>query len=257
MPTNKKPKKSSKSRKSTNRRPLRVVGKSFSQRSAFIFAGVFGLIGVIVLLKTFAASPQPMSFALTGTTDTQYPVEQQSPGYFYDQDWSTQDSWVTNPYKYIPSPSPGYVQDICLWDVDDQIHYSTSGKLAPGASALVTICVVADQYDNFGGDDHMLTVKASNTTPDIAISLTSDQGFSTALTPVKVGKSYEWKTCKVDHTPGPYPTIENSNGGTGKLVKYTVKVTNTSRQTRSPYVRFEHPLVGTPEWFTEHNAGCV
>lgn len=247
-PKHKNMKKNIKPRKSAKRQSVLIAGKSFSRRTGFIFAGVFGLIGTIIVIATFAGPAQPFSFIKQQGGDIQYPVEQQSPGFFYQQDWSTQGEWVKNPTAQAANP--------CAWDVDDQIYYSASGKLAPGASVSGTLCVVADQYDNFGGDDHLFMVKASNSTPDVTISLSSDQGFSTTLTPTKVGKSYEWKMCKVDHTPGPYAAVEGSNGGTGTFVKYTVTVTNTSRQTRSPYVRLYHPLVGSSEWFTEYNAGC-
>lgn len=247
-PKHKQMKKNSKSRKPASGRSLLIAGKSFSRRSAFIFAGVFGLIGAIVLIKSFAGTPQPFSFTKDQNNNIQHPVEQQSPDFFFG-DKTNPSSWVGNPTRYAANP--------CLWDVDDHIAFTGFGKLAPGVSVKGTLCVVADQYDNFGGDDHMLLVKATNASPDVTVSLSNDQGFSTTLTPVKVGRSYEWKTCKVDHTPGPYATIDGSNGGTGTFVRYTVTVTNTSRQTRNPYVRLYHPLVGTPEWFTEHNAGCV
>lgn len=194
--------------------------------------------------------PQPLEFRYMGG-QVNDPVEQQSPNFFrckHEPPLEPCDSrtWVVNPLGGVP----------CAWDVDDHFIHQGYGYVEAGGRVRGSMCVVADQYDNFGGDDHMLFASVYAPEDSLTVTLTNDRGVARPLEPVPDGNGYRWYVCHVDHTPGPYPEIPDSNGGTGLPVTYTLDVVAGSRTVRSIYATLEHPLVGTPRWFDAYEAGC-
>jgi hypothetical protein len=133
----------------------------------------------------------------------------------------------------------------CAWDVDDHFRHEGYGYLAAGTRVQGSLCVVADEYDNFGGDDHMLFASVYAPEDSLTVTLTNDRGVARPLEPVPDGNGYRWYVCHVDHTPDPYPEIPDSNGGTGLPVTYTLDLAAGSRTVRSIYAILEHPLIGT------------
>ena len=163
------------------------------------------------------------------TTYIHQPVEQESPNFFNCAGaWGgasggtcapDESTWVTNPTG-------------CVWDVDDSYAWAGSSDLAKGTSQSATACAVADQYDNFAGDDHSVQAVVSAPSGALAVTVTSDQGDAYTATPVydKASRAWVYRVCELDLTPGPYPTIDGSNGGTGTVVNWTITVTNNTGQ---------------------------
>jgi hypothetical protein len=199
---------------------------------------------LLALTATVAnAAPSPGFQFEQNWTDIQPVVEQQSPGFFAG-DMSTSEEWVRNPTS-------------CLWDLDDQTEWDGTGKLTAGASASASICVIDDEYDNFGGDDHMLRVDVDAPSPDLKVTLVNDRGLSVSVPRTSDSSGYHWHLCVRDKTPGPFPEIAESNGGTGLFTNYTMTVTSTGRRDiRSPLAIFQAPLVGAKTWMDEYKAGC-
>jgi len=211
------------------------------------------IIGIFALPAAATGRPRPLTF-VAGTSDYQPVVEQQSPNFFHAPcsggagDGCDPSTWVVNPLRSAP----------CAWDVDDHFVYSAgSGYVEAGTSASVSVCVVADANDNYGGDDHMLKASVWAPTPNLTVTLADDQGVSLTLAPVPDGNGYRWDACRVDHTAGPFHEIPGSNGGVGLLVWHTLTVTAPDRTVRSVSGTLRAPLVGTPSWFDARAAGCV
>ena len=174
------------------------------------------VLSVVLTSSSSAAAPGSggdLSLLKSGTIDQ--PVEQESPDYFFGPR-THPETWVTNPTG-------------CDWDVDDWTAEQGTGDLAGGASVSTTICLVADQYDNFGGDNHAIAVGVSSTSPDLIVTATNDFGRDERAGVEPDGHGYRYQICTSDSTAGPYPSIADSNGGTGLVVTWTVTVANPTR----------------------------
>ena len=194
-------------------------------RRALVLAAVLGVFGVP---SAAANSPQPLTFGLL-SHDLQYPVEQQSPN-FMQYDCGSNGTptnpgcdpsiWVTNPTS-------------CVWDVDDYIDVTGFGTLNGIASG--SLCVVSDGLTYVGGDRHPVEVRVTAQTQNLAVTLTNDQGVAlTAGTPTPAtggtgGGNWAYTICTTDLTLGPYATIPGSNGGTGRIVTYTLTVSSAKK----------------------------
>jgi len=90
--------------------------------------------------------------------------------------------------------------------------------------------------------------------PDLQITLSNDHGISISATPSRNSdKTYNYMLCTKDTTPGPYPVIEGSNGGTGIVVPWTMTITNQTAKT----IRSITALLQTgPQGSSIYSTGC-
>ena len=151
----------------------------------------------------------------------QYPVEQESP------DKTHPETWVGNPTA-------------CDWDVDDASDQVYSGTLPRGSTVSASRCVMADGYDNTGGDEHRVEAYVVSTKPDLTVTLANDQGLSWHPLPTPDGHGYQWLVCTRDLTwlgrpISDYPVVPDSNGGTGFGVSYALTVTGGAHDARNTW----------------------
>jgi hypothetical protein len=191
-------------------------------KKIFIIASVVSLF-LIGISSGSAKGANSQPLVLTqGAYEFQYPVEQESPNYFFNNcggnpgnpncDSST---WVNNPTN-------------CAWDSDDFIDVSGSGYISGSISG--SLCVIADQYDNFSNDNHPVQVSVTSQSKNLTVTLSNDQGVFISATPLANGAgSWAYKICHIDETNGPYPVIANSNGGTGFSVNYTLAISSSKK----------------------------
>lgn len=209
------------------------------------------LAALLAAFALFVAAPggqQPLALSLswnqTGT------VEQQSCP-------SGGPAWPDcDPATWVNNPTGSLLNGPCAWDVDDNFDFDGFGYVDAGTTRSGVRCVVADAYNNWGGDDHMLFATVNAPANTLTVTLSNDQGVSLPMAPVVNGSGYRYYVCHVDHTPGPYPTIAGSNGGTGTVVTYTLSVTAGAHAVRSVSASLDAPLVGSSAWFAAWNAGC-
>ena len=189
------------------------------------------LLGVAVIAVVAIGFAPVAHAASTGWTwqrrdDIQQPVEQQSPN-FFDCGGSLGPVYCAfEPSTWVGNPTS------CIWDVDDYIDMFGSGTLAKDQAVSTTVCAIADGYDNFAVDNHPVEVLTTSGTDALLVTLTSDNGVTFTATPQydKVNRGWTYRICTADATPGPYPVIDGSNGGTGVVVNWTLTVTNLSGQ---------------------------
>lgn len=160
----------------------------------------------------------------------QYPVEQESPNYFYNNCGGNPSNPNCDPSTWVNNPTD------CAWDVDDSIYWEAYNRhgmgLSTGSTTSISLCIIADGYDNYWGDNHtVLTTIQATKDPGITATITNNQGFNQELVRSGSQNNYSWSFCTVDLTgfPNPpawYPLIDNSNSGTGIPVVYTLTIQN-------------------------------
>lgn len=180
-----------------------------------LVAGVVLAIGATLLHPANAGNA-----GLVFTQDwvqIQQPVEQQSPD-FFGGPGTHPETWVTN-------PTP------CDWDVDDAQSWAGSGAIAANASVSTSLCVVSDGLYSFA---HYEVAQASihASTDRLVVTLSNDQGQSWLVPAAPSGHDFNYVLCLAQLRPGPYPTIDGSNGGYGIRVTYTLTITTTGHAAR-------------------------
>lgn len=190
------------------------------------------LIGAVALAAalSFPAFARPVA-ATSGFVSQwdvrQYPVEQESPDFFFGPG--------THPETWVGNPTP------CDWDLDDASDQVFSATLAKTSTVSASRCVMADGYDNYGGDAHRIEVYVVSTKNDLTVTLTNDQGQSWhPIVGSDGGHGYKWLVCARDHTwdghpISDYPVVPSSNGGTGFAVTYALTITGGSHDARNTF----------------------
>lgn len=192
------------------------------------------LVGLLALLSVLAltgAKPLPSSsssFTFSPESGQRGdPVEQQTPCY-----WTTchddPTTWVVNPTG-------------CIWDVDEYNVLGGSGDLDAGASASGSLCVIADGlYYSAGDDPHVLGVDlyAASSLLTVQVSTSAGNADNQATVPAvwsAAAKAYRYHWCAPNGVdpPGPFPTVDGSNGGIGYRDDLSLTVGNpTGRKVR-------------------------
>lgn len=161
------------------------------------------------------------------------PVEQESP------DWQ----YASNAYNIWRCTHYGTEQDMldgtgtdhpdncvhnktgCIWDVDDGVEAVGGATLVTGQALQGSECVITDSYDNFGGDNKLTIFSASAPNKSITVIASDSSGRSWTLQPIANKNSFRWYLCIGEPPNQVYGPIENSNGGTGNKVIYTLTIT--------------------------------
>jgi len=192
------------------------------------FGGLFCALMLALAGPAAANSPQPLMFGVLGQ-DLQNPVEQQSPNFMqYDCGSNgTPTNRGCDPSTWVNNPTS------CVWDVDDYIDVTGYGTLNGTASG--SLCIVADGLNYIGGDNHPIQVRVTAQSQNLVVTLKNDQGVSVVAgrpTPFAGGTgggNWAYTICTSDLTSGPYATIADSNGGTGRIVNYTLTVSSAKK----------------------------
>jgi hypothetical protein len=202
------------------------------------------LLALLMLVPASAQAAGPLVFLRTNLQGSAW-IEQQSIPPFPN---CTDTTCVHYPYPPEPPLS-------CNWDVDDWSRFEAYGTQPKGATSSVSTCVVADGYENYGGDNHRISVKVYAATPGMTVTLTNSQGLSWSMIPVYDSSLhlYLWTMCIFDRTgyPNPidwYPVIAGSNGGTGIPVTYTLTLTAGDRDVRKVAAIFIDGSEGNTHW---------
>lgn len=183
-------------------------------------------VAIAVALCAMVAIPAQAATFTSQWDVRQYPVEQESP------DRTRPETWIVNPTA-------------CDWDVDDASDQVYTHTLPKGALVMASRCVMADGYDNVGGDAHRVEVYVVSTKNDLTVILTNDQGQSWhPVAGPDGGHGYRWLVCARDHTwegrpIADYPVVPNSNGGTGFAVTYTLAVTGGAHDARNTWAMLQ------------------
>lgn len=201
------------------------------------------ILGLFLLLlsavPSLSAGPSPLGNPLSNG-DIQNIVEQQSPEWIYPSNaynvWQcTHDGTLEDfengggtehPDTCVHNP---YVNDSCIWDVDDHVGLSDFGFLNAGNSATYTRCNVSDSFNNFGGDNKTFDAQIFAPTKNIVVTYTDTLGRTVTPTPVANGSGWRWTVCVLDDNNGPFVEIPSSNGGQGLRVDGTITITATKK----------------------------
>lgn len=197
---------------------------AFPERRLIVKALLATVVTLLVALPAAAArgGPQEFSFVLH-QREIQQPVEQESPNFFACM---VDPSVTCDPSTWVYNPTT------CVWDVDDGVDWiAGAAPLVVGATVTVSDCLIADGLFSFG--HHHVQASVSATSPDLAVTMTNDAGFSIPATRIAQGSGWQYRICSYDSTLGPYQTIPDSNGGFGRIVNYTLTIHNEGRKVRS------------------------
>jgi hypothetical protein len=185
---------------------------------------------VLLALLLLAASPQPFAFGPWGEPDVrQQPVEQQTEGGALQPDESL---WVVNNTQ-------------CAWDADDAwFTGGLNGYLAPGSTATVDRCVIADWIE------HAVALGVNAESPNLIVQVSfSPQGYVFTASPRLEDGRYVYWICTngpdYSHTSPDLQPIPNSGtaphryqqyfpgvvGGVGVVTTVTARVTNVGART--------------------------
>lgn len=200
---------------------------------------VFLIFGLIVVSPLRAGGPQPLGNP-ANTGNIQNPVEQLSPDWRYSSNayniWQcTHDGTyeeyqagggVEHPDNCTYNP---YVSEHCIWDVDDHSGSSDWGYLNSGISVVYKQCYIADDADNFGGDNKIFDVKVWAPNKSLIIKMVDSLGNNYNPIPIIDGSGWSWIICARENIAGPFNTIPNSNGGQGLRVDGNLTVTATKK----------------------------
>ena len=178
-------------------------------------------------LAPSASAAGSTSWGWQQAQNIQQPVEQQSPNFFFCGGALGPVNCAFDPSTWVSNPTG------CVWDMDDYIDVSGNGDLPKGQTMSTTTCAVADGFDNYGNDNHPVEVLVTAPTNALTVTLVNDFGVSFTATPVysRAARAWQFQICTRDTTPGPFPVIDGSNGGTGTIVNWPRSVTNDSNQT--------------------------
>jgi len=187
-------------------------------------AALFGVHSVI------AAPPRALAFAVDHL-QIQDIVEQQSPDYFLnDQNpfYCTHDlDGTPHPDTCVHNPTD------CGWGPDDSESRTGTGLVTAGSTISTTMCIVWDGSVSSGVNKHIFKAFVNAPSLGLTVTLSDSHGNSWQANPVAMGNGYRWTICHNDQTPGPYPTIPDSNGGYGVIVTYTFTVAGLSKNVRN------------------------
>ena len=188
---------------------------------------------VLLAAPAHASGPQPLTI-YRDWTQHQDPVEQESPNFFDNNCGFNPANPACDPSTWVTNPTD------CTWDVDDSTADMGFGYLT--GTVTDSLCVVADEYDNFGGDDKRIEARVYAPANTLTVTF---QGQS--VIPVVSGSGFEWLACVHEHETvfGPIPV---SNGGTGRILTFDLMV-SAARKTNGVAVRFQtwgnYPYVAT------------
>ncbi len=201
---------------------------NLSSLQLFVFILIFGGVGTFLIIKSLATPPSLASLS-----------------------WNRYGSNILNPLDGEGTPtSPVYNTTHCAWNDQDNIVNLGNGNL--DGSTSNNICLVAD----YNGLQHpqypkviLFNVYAASDSLDV--SLTNDAGNSWHV-PVSIssGNQRLWQMCVIDPVAesigvsnetelSSLPIIPGTNGGTGKIVNYTLHITSLKGTTRKIVAYFE------------------
>ncbi len=156
-----------------------------------------------------------------------------------------------------PEPPDGgrhaYNSTPCAWNDEDDVGIRGSGSLAPGETADVPLCLIADLYNN--PFDYPKFIYARVYAPKAVLAVSASISPSPAIlpdgraitndiqahAPFRIGTQQEYTLCGADAVAIAggvngwngltyWPMVPGS-GGYGQRVDYTLHITNTSRNT--------------------------
>ena len=189
---------------------------------------VTGTVAIAVIAFGFmpGAHASSMGWTWQRSGDIQQPVEQESPNFFFCGGSAGPLNCAFDPSTWVTNPTG------CAWDVDDYTDLLGANAIAKDQTVSTSVCAVADGYDNYGFDNHPVQTVTTASTDALVVTLASDNGSSFTAIPQydKASRAWTYRICTVDRTPGPYPVIDGSNGGTGIVVNWTLTITNASGQ---------------------------
>jgi hypothetical protein len=188
-------------------------------KKPLLFIIVFAILGAIGITFSLAAPPALLIFNNIAT-DIQNPVEQQSPNYFYCGGTIGPINCAFDPSTWVNNHTG------CAWDVDDVYSdLASSGLVRANSTATDSHCLITD-----GRVFHKIQIMVQAPTSALTVKLENTAGLSWTVPAVKAGSAYKYALCVSDDTPGPYIVIDGSNGGTGRLVNYTLSITNATKR---------------------------
>lgn len=201
---------------------------------------------VLVAVLLVAAAPvraAGLSYTLLGS-DRQSPVEQESPDFFFNENntyYCTHNADGTlHPDTCVHNPTP------CIWDVDDYSSDIGSGDVPASSSITDTKCIIADGFNNYGGDDKHIQFYVSAKTASLTVTVSDSVGGLWIAVPVAGSRgTYTYVICTREHYPGPYPMVPDSNGGTGQRIDYTATITTGTHAANNITAEFQvYGIVG-------------
>lgn len=210
----------------TNKSKSFKTPSNLLSKKLFIFVLIFAGIGSYFIYHSFAASPRTGGML-----------------------WNHQETSLS-PLDGQGSPtSPVYNTTCCAWNDQDNFVNSWSGSLTGSTSN--TMCLVADYDDSAHGQypkDILFKVYAASDSLDV--SLTNDAGNTWQSPPSTASGSQRlWQLCVSDPVADAanvseanlsyWPIIPGTNGGRGKIVNYTLRITSAKGTTRKVNVQFE------------------
>lgn len=174
------------------------------------------VLSAALLIFALAVPVVAAEWVATTNAGLNDPVEQQSPDWNYASNaynlWrcTHAEDGTPHPDNCVHNPTP------CTWDTDDYLLRSATGDIASGQTVTVSACFIADGHPD-----------------NISAGVLGKAGLSVSVngTPVASapdGRLRRWQYCAVDQSPGPYPSIEGSNGGVGLVVPVALSITNTT-----------------------------
>jgi hypothetical protein len=208
-----------------------------SRRSTVAAAATGFLVAVLFAVTHFAGTsnrPQ-LGDQVTGSSQIQNPVEQQTPGFYGPCDNPQLPGWC-QPDRSL------WVMNLtgCIWDHDDFYRISTTGDLAAQTAYSLPECYIADWDHHCAtingqvvcSDGHVVAGGAVASVSNLLVTACVTPGVCLPVTVTQTARrEFTYRFCTSIYAARDDPALEaipDSNGGVGVPTTLTLRVRNQS-----------------------------